>query len=540
MRVLVLLLYAPVCLAVMRWFIPRMSPSGRLLAIAMLAAQIVILAVGLEDTPRWILKGWLWHLDQEWNIPSSFASMQSALVGGAALTTAILARAYTKPHRLYMCALGFFFLLLAWDEYFTLHETDLALETAYIAFGALIAAATLMLAARSPRKARAWHIGLLAGMALNVAGAMAVDALPQTCKRLGSLLLDGCLRFYNLEEAFEFIGVWLILVAVLVSLSQAAPRLRRVAAGFLFVFPLVWLLLLTHDAWLPRYELRFRAKPTSIVFESGLRLQGYQLEWDSDSVVIWLYPSAWRSHYQALGFSAHLVDQVSGASVASRNAHAKPQFRLLLAPSYEHLYRQRITVEIPPETPRNRAYWITLSVWRDSGDDFASRKILESDHQLLSETHAILGELALPAATSRSFEPLAEFGEAYTLGAVDLPGSAKAGAAVALSFVWRANAAGVEDLVQYLHLGHVESGEWQVYDRQPLGPRLPTRLWYSGMVESETWEVALPAELAPGEYRALTGLYRLDDGERIPASDMNGEPFADARVPLGSLIIKGA
>ena len=108
-----------------------------------------------------------------------------------------------------MGGIGLFFLFLAWDEYFTLHETDLALETAYIAAGIVIAGVTVLAAARSPRRARLRHVCLLAGMALNVIGAMAVDALPQICKRLGSIQLEGCLYFYNLEESFEFLGVWL-------------------------------------------------------------------------------------------------------------------------------------------------------------------------------------------------------------------------------------------------------------------------------------------------------------------------------------------
>ncbi len=540
MRVLVLLLYAPVCLAVFRWSIPRLSLGYRLLAIVMLAAQILILAVGLEDTPRWILKGWLWHLDQEWNIPSTFASTQLAVISGAALTTALLARAYRPYYRLYMGGIGLFFLFLAWDEYFTLHENDLALEAIYIASGIVIAGATLLAAARSPRSARLWHICLLAGMALNVIGAMAVDALPQICKRLGSLQLEGCLRFYNLEESFEFLGVWLILVAVLGRLTELAPKLRRFALLFLLVLPVCWILLLTNDAWRPRLELRFIAQPASIAFETGLHLHGYSLDWDAESVAIWLYPSAWRSIYRELGFSVHLVDQASGESIASRNIHAQPQFHLLLAPVYAHVYRQEIAVAIPPETPVNRAYWITLSVWRDEGAGFVIQKVLESDHQLLSKTQVILGELALPAASAVSFVPLAEFGDGYTLGMVDLPKSARPGTAFTVSFAWRANVAGGEDLVQFLHFGHVDSGEWWVYDQQPLGPRLPTRLWYSGLSESEIWEVPLPAELAPGNYKVLTGLYRMSDKERIPASDVDGRLFADARVPLGNLTIEGA
>ncbi len=539
MRALVFILYAPICLVVVRRLLPRLSLSSRLLAIGMLAAQIVILIVGLEDVPRWEPNGWLWHLDQEWNIPSTFASMQLAMVAGAALAAASLGRAYHKRYRLFIAAIALFFLFLAWDEYFTLHESDLALETAYIASGIAIAGMAILAAARSPRRLRLWHSGLLAGMALNVTGAMIVDALPQNCRRLGSIQLEGCLYFYNLEESFEFIGVWLILVAVLGILSEADPKGRRLVYLCLSILPVCWILLLTSDVWRPRLELRFRALPASIAFESGLNLRGYTLDWNRQSMDIWLYPSAWRSHYEGAGFSVHLVDQASGEAVASRNRHALPQFHLLLAPGYAHVYRQQIVVEIPPETPTNRAYWITLSAWRDEGDEFVSQRVIESDHQQLNETQVILDELVLPASSNDIFVQLAEFGDAYTLGNVDLPESARPGTALSASFTWRANAAGGEDLVQFLHLGHIDSGEWQVFDRQPLGPRLPTRLWYKGLTESETWEAPLPPDVATGQYRVFTGLYRLSDKERIPVSDVNGAPFVDARVPLGSLMIEG-
>ena len=539
MRVLVILLYAPICLAVVRRLLPRLSLSGRLLAIGMLAAQIVILILGLEDGPRWELKGWLWHLDQEWNIPSTFASMQLALVAGAALAAATGARAYHKRYRLFIAAFGLFFLFLAWDEYFTLHETDLVLETAYIISGIAIASMAILVAARLPRRRRRWHTCLVAGMALNVTGAMIVDALPQICRRLGSIQLDGCLYFYNLEESFEFIGVWLTLVAVLGILSEADPKRPRLVYLCLYVLPVCWIFLLTSDVWRPRLELRFRALPASIAFESGLTLRGYTLDWNRRSIDIWLYPAAWRSHYEGAGFSVHLVDQASGESVASRNRHALPQFHLLLAPGYTHVYRQQILVELPPETPTNRAFWITLSVWRDEGDEFVSQKVIESDYQQLNETQLILDELVFPAPSNDIIVPLAVFGDAYTLGNVELPERARPGSALSVSFTWRANAAGEEDLVQFLHLGHIDSGEWQVFDRQPLGPRLPTRLWYKGLTESETWAVPLPPDLATGHYRVFTGLYRLSDTVRVPVSDVNGAPFVDARVPLGSLMIEG-
>ena len=97
---------------------------------------------------------------------------------------------------------------------------------------------------------------------------------------------------------------------------------------------------------------------------------------------------------------------------------------------------------------------------------------------------------------------------------------------------------GEEDHVQFLHFGHAESGEWWIYDQHPLGPRLPTRLWYQGLADSEVWQVPLPADLAPGRYTFFTGLYRTRDSERVPVSDADGTPWLDARVPLGVLFVE--
>ena len=84
----------------------------------------------------------------------------------------------------------------------------------------------------------------------------------------------------------------------------------------------------------------------------------------------------------------------------------------------------------------------------------------------------------------------------------------------------------------------VKRGDWWVYDQQPLGPRLPTRLWYSGLADSEVWYVPLPDDLAPGLYTVFTGMYRLVDKERVPARDADGKPWLDARVWLGMLTLE--
>ena len=168
------------------------------------------------------------------------------------------------------------------------------------------------------------------------------------------------------------------------------------------------------------------------------------------------------------------------------------------------------------------------------------QKVLASDLNLLSETQVVLGELVLPAdSPTPESVPLAQFDTGFTLDAVDMPEIARAGETLTIPFAWRSEEQGREDYIQFLHLGHQESGVWFVYDQQPLGPRLPTRLWYQGLADSEVWQVPFPADLAPGRYTVFSGLYRTRDSERVPASGADGTPWLDARVPLGSIMVEG-
>ena len=184
---------------------------------------------------------------------------------------------------------------------------------------------------------------------------------------------------------------------------------------------------------------------------------------------------------------------------------------------------------------------MVLTLWRKEGDAFLRQKIISSDQPLLDDAQVILDEFVMqgePVASSSI--PIARFENGFTLDAANVPESAQAGETLAIPFAWRTDKDGREDFVQFLHLGHEASGAWWVHDEQPLGPRLPTRLWYSGLADSETWEVPLPVDLAPGRYTVFTGLYRAGDQVRQPATDAEGTHFVDARVPLGVLTIEGA
>ena len=271
-------------------------------------------------------------------------------------------------------------------------------------------------------------------------------------------------------------------------------------------------------------------------------MTGFSLERSHDSLALRLYSSARQERYRGSGFSLHLVDQVDGRSAAQVDAF----------PSYEHGFwlfgQDEVTVflallklEIPPDAPANRALWIVLSQWRSDRDNYHPTRILVSDLPQLSETQVILGELALPDETSAmTSPPLAIFSNGFALQSFELPKIAKAGDALSITFSWRSDIDSGADHIQFLHLRHDDTGEYVVYDQLPLGARLPTRLWYAGLLDSETWSVPLPADLQPGEYTVFTGLYRVMDKERVPVADAEGNDWLDARVAIGSLNIANA
>ena len=120
-----------------------------------------------------------------------------------------------------------------------------------------------------------------------------------------------------------------------------------------------------------------------------------------------------------------------------------------------------------------------------------------------------------------------------------MPRRAQPGDSLGIRFAWRSGADSSEDLAQFVHFVHEEDGAFWGFDQEPLGPRLPTRLWYAGLAESEVWTVPLPADLAPGRYAVFTGLYRSSSLERIPARGGNGAAWPENRVPIGEMTVAG-
>lgn len=539
LRVLLFLLYVPVSLCIFRWLFPLLAPIARRLAAGVLAAQAFVIVAAILVQPNTATEEWLWSMRFEWNFTSGVASTQLALVGAVILLTSWLANERPTWQRICAAGVGLVFLFLALEEFLDTKYPAPDWPLHYAILGAALAAVAAIIALRSPWGMRLWFILLIVGLSFVGVGAILFDALTGICNRVLFVLVDGCLNRSILEESLELLGSWLTLVAMLgwfsYTVPKPGPRLRLV----LYALPVVWVLICFAISPIPGFKFSLPAEPMSVRFESGFHLYGYHSNERRlpTSVFIWVSPQAIES---GIGYSVHLVDQVTGESIASRNEYAdRVHLGFLSGKSYTPVYEQPIALQIPPQAPSNRALWVVMSVWRKVGDDFVYQKVLESDRRLLSDTQVVVDELVLRAETPRSSStPLAAFAGGIALDGFTLPEQARAGDTMPVAFHWRMDAEISEDYAQFLHFVHQESGALWSFDQQPLGPRLPTRLWYSGLVDSETWDLSLPNDFESGRYSVLTGLYRQSDLKRLSAKNADGTPFTDATVPLGSLQIE--
>ncbi len=84
------------------------------------------------------------------------------------------------------------------------------------------------------------------------------------------------------------------------------------------------------------------------------------------------------------------------------------------------------------------------------------------------------------------------------------------------------------DYTVFLHLRNAAGQTVAQADSQPLAGAYPTSQWQPGETVIDPLALPLPPDLPPGQYRLITGLYRLDTGERLPvAGDASGENAVD-------------
>jgi hypothetical protein len=108
------------------------------------------------------------------------------------------------------------------------------------------------------------------------------------------------------------------------------------------------------------------------------------------------------------------------------------------------------------------------------------------------------------------------------------------GAEVPLTLYWQVTGALDRDYSVFVHL--VDAGDKMVAqaDALPLQGFYPTSRWESGEILNDTHRLSVPADLQPGAYQILVGLYDPVTGQRLPVLDSAGNP-ADTQVHVTTL-----
>jgi len=112
----------------------------------------------------------------------------------------------------------------------------------------------------------------------------------------------------------------------------------------------------------------------------------------------------------------------------------------------------------------------------------------------------------------------ARFTDRITLLGYDIhPMPVEPGATLTLTLTWQAEAPIAHSYTVFNHLITPAGDMLAQQDGLPQEGRAPTTCWAPGEVVTDTYSLAMPAEVDVNRAHLLTGLYRWETGERLPA-----------------------
>jgi hypothetical protein len=120
-----------------------------------------------------------------------------------------------------------------------------------------------------------------------------------------------------------------------------------------------------------------------------------------------------------------------------------------------------------------------------------------------------------------------------------LPLRVPSGQVLPFSLFWRTERAIQEDYTVFVQLLD-ESGKLHVQlDRQPVGGFRPTSTWQPAEVIADKYGLGLPADLVPGRYRLIVGLYLPASMERLAVTTDEGVMLGDHVFLTDVIVVEG-
>ncbi len=129
-------------------------------------------------------------------------------------------------------------------------------------------------------------------------------------------------------------------------------------------------------------------------------------------------------------------------------------------------------------------------------------------------------------------------GGAITLLGYDLQSTA---GSLNLTLYWRCDARLPADYTTFVHVRPTDgkpTAPLAQMDRPPAEGAYPTSLWDPGEVIRDVVRIPLPAQVPPGDYEIVAGLYEFATGVRLPVVDAAENRPADDAVPLTIVTIR--
>jgi tetratricopeptide (TPR) repeat protein len=190
---------------------------------------------------------------------------------------------------------------------------------------------------------------------------------------------------------------------------------------------------------------------------------------------------------------------------------------------------------ILPATPPG-TYSIEVILW-----DVDRQQNLET----VSGESLLLGPLEIPPRESLSVESLdiehpmtVNLSNKISLLGYNLESGFRPGDGIHLTLFWQTLGEMEEDYTVFTHLIDEQGTLWGQKDNQPVDGFYPTTKWQAGEIVRDQYDLIIPVDAAPGEYRLEVGMYTAQTGQRLSALDSEGQWIGD-KILLGPINIEG-
>jgi hypothetical protein len=218
-------------------------------------------------------------------------------------------------------------------------------------------------------------------------------------------------------------------------------------------------------------------------------------------------------------------------AMEGEDGRAVAQRSLPLPPS-EDLVRRQVEFVVTPYTPSQPYHFVLDGPQAQASLAFGELRVTHTE------------EAPEPARIPHPLQ--VEVGEeirllGYRLEGVrgDAPPTARPGEGLELTLYWLGEAPLDESYHVFTHLlgaahNPATGGPlWAQDDQIPLEGAYPTDQWLPGLPLADTYHLEIDPQAPPGDYRLVTGLYRVEDGERLPVSGAGADPAAQQIVLTG-------